>query len=181
MKKLSRSACKGLLILATLLTATRAEAACHVTSHGGRIDYGELNRHLIPGSAEKLSLAARDVQIGIDCDAPQIISVRFTSAQGAEAAFAFGQQGEMQLRLHDARLDSRAASFQFLPSGGSPESAQPLSEVFAEPESRIVMREPGQHLRFTLSLLPHFAPGFSSVRDRTSLLSQIRLEVSEGT
>ncbi|MEI2603063.1 hypothetical protein V8O11_04485 [Erwinia aphidicola] len=181
MKKLSRSACNGLLILATLLSAASAEAACHVTSHGGRIDYGELNRHLIPGSAEKLSLTARDVQIAIDCDAPQIISVRFASAQGAEAAFAFGQQGEMQLRLHDARLDSRAASFNFLPSGGSPESAQPLSEVFAEPESRIVMREPGQHLRFTLSLLPRFAPGFSSVRDRTSLLTQIRLEVSEGT
>lgn len=91
MKKLSRSACNSLLILATLLSAASAEAACHVTSHGGRIDYGELNRHLIPGSAEKLSLTAREVQIGIDCDAPQIISVRFTSAQGAEAAFAFGQ------------------------------------------------------------------------------------------
>lgn len=181
MKKLSRSACKGLLMLATLLAVAPAEAACHVTSHGGRIDYGELNRHLIPGSAEKLSLTARDVQIVVDCDAPQIISVRFASVQGAEAAFAFGQQGEMQLRLHDARLDSRAASFNFLPSGGSLETAQPLSEVFAEPESRIVMREAGQHLRFTLSLLPCFAPGFSSVRDRTSLLSQIRLEVSEGT
>ncbi|MFK8257846.1 hypothetical protein ACFL9S_08680 [Erwinia sp. AnSW2-5] len=127
------------------------------------------------GSAGKQVLAAREVQVNVDCDDAQVMSLRFGSSD--PQAFTFGRDGKLDVRLSGLTMDGRAISFLDFTRSEERNRRQQMTSL--QPGSQIVTADVGRHLNFKLTLRPIFNHGLFSISDLQEISSDITVSVDD--
>ncbi|MDI3440963.1 hypothetical protein QLG07_15980 [Erwinia sp. V90_4] len=162
MRQLARRA----LAAALLLTPLGAAAACTISSSTLQLDYGQLNKRIMPDSASRIELPVREVQVRVDCDAPREMKLAFSGSNGSNPQqFSFGRDGNLEVAISALVLDNYASQFIERSPWLRSDEAQSKSTAKLLPGSQIIINPAGQHLSFTLKLHPIFSSSLFAIQD----------------
>lgn len=161
-------------LLAGLLLADEAGAACHISLSQPLIDYGLLRYNEEPG-AQGVSLGKRTLRLNVVCAEATVIALRFHGAPAEGQGYRWGRQGYFTLALDQPMLDGKplelAQLYNHAQRGGTLQPGQPLVLLAGG--------MPAAGLRFSAhvrveSWLPSAA---TAVRDKTTLEGSGRFEL----
>lgn len=153
------------LAVALLLSPLGAAAACTISSSTLQLDYGQLSKQIMPDSASRIELPAREVQVSVDCDAPRVMKLAFSGSSSNPQQFSFGREGNLELAISALRLDKHASQFIERSPWLRSDEAQNKSTAKLLPGSQIIVNQAGEHLSFTLKLQPVFSNRLFAVQD----------------
>lgn len=154
------------LAAALLLCPLEAAAACTISSSTLQLDYGQLNKQIMPDSASRIELPAREVQVSVDCDAPREMKLAFSGSHSSNPQqFSFGRDGNLEVAISALMLDKHASQFIERSPWLRTSEAQNKSTAKLLPGSQIIVNQAGQHLSFTLKLHPVFNNSLFAVQD----------------
>ena len=164
-------------LLAGLLLADVAGAACRVSLSQPLIDYGALRSNEQP-SAQGVSLGKRTVRLNVMCAEAAVIALRFQGLPAEGQGYRLGRQGYFNLTLQQPMLDGKPVE---------------LAQLYNHAERSGALR-PGQSLVALAGGVPASGLTFSAqvqveswlsdaasaVRDKTALEGSGRFELVPG-
>ncbi|WP_318369503.1 hypothetical protein [Enterobacter sp.] len=182
---------RTLCLLLTTLAAYNAQAdeRCTASSSQSTIDYGQLQQQdLTPGestfgtrSINWLATGEQEVRLDIHCAQPEKVRLFFSGNSTHGKLFSFGEQGAVQVKLQEARIDNRPVTLRHAAwgeavSGGGSETlnmgAEKNGVAFIDGGEAT-----GQHLTVTMHVRSYLSPEAFQVRDESVLENLLTIAV----
>ncbi|MGY2175515.1 DUF1120 domain-containing protein [Pseudomonas azotoformans] len=113
---------KPALLSVSLLLAANAWGVdeCQLNLSETRVDFGQMNRAVTPGTPPERLLGERRVSLALNCPNPTDLSLFYRGLAAGSERFQFTQRGSYSLRASDALVDGQAVELGLLPGSGQP-------------------------------------------------------------